>query len=577
MMFKFDHQEWPFPSTIDQLPAYIRQLTFNTQYFSYNNEFPFDALDDTWQLGTKEFMYLGWMKDATLSVPHFLATRLAIAQQAEWHPWNTIVNRARALSHIAPFFHDISAFQRRFHIENSSRQKRIFDFFSKMQSDYSEVGEWVKTIFDDIWVFLKTLEYPETSQRKVWDPQKGAYNEQEMRDIAEKTRLAYLDIYEATKQYVELKHWRKPEWDKFCRLRTMIAATLNAVLVRRGCQLNQMKWSDVLPIQVPFNSRRHQGQSNTLQNDYTFSDMEHLKFRIFQGKAGTFRQNAERVPHIIDPALSQWILYYRQLFEYAFNRHLLNQGIYLRPHELSEIMWRCPVFFERQLFKTQFNNKATLFSVLGHQSNAFHLTSPCLSTNIRKYSKSLGLTSSRNPKLSLSNNRHRHTVGTRLARQGKDSVQISNVLGNTPLAARCYIDLDLEARSDIDEAMAGVKLFTQYSAVSVKDLKNQYNQEIVNEFDQKQGFILNQRHCGTCGVQLGKPLGCYGCANFRPHVDGNHHENLVKAQFKLKANQGIAAQETLRRIELCILWIRATIWACDEMRNSRQGLSNGII
>jgi hypothetical protein len=149
------------------------------------------------------------------------------------------------------------------------------------------------------------------------------------------------------------------------------------------------------------------------------------------------------------------------------------------------------------------------------------------------------------------------------------------VLGNTPQAASCYIELDLEARGDIDEAMAGVKLFTQYSTKSVAELKNEYSQSVVNEFDQEQGLILNRKNCHTCGAQLGKPLGCYGCANFRPHVDGDHRGNLVKAQSKLEVNRVGEARETIRRIELCVLWIRATIWACDEMKLVQQGLSYG--
>ncbi|MFV0486418.1 MAG: hypothetical protein ACK5NL_04415 [Vibrio fluvialis] len=570
MMNKISITEF-FPSTIAQLPNYVRQLGVNTQYFSYNNEFVFDALDDSWQLGTKEFMHLGWMRTAISSVPHYLAARLAIAQQAEWHPWGTIVNRARALSHIAPFFHDISAFRRCFYAENQSRQRCILDFFSKMQSDHSDVGEWINMVFDDTGAFLNTQEYPPTNQRKIWDPEKGAYNEEEVREIAEKTRLAYLDIYETTKKHIELHCWRKLEWHQFYRLGTMIAATLNAVLVRRGCQLNQMKWSDILPIQVPFRSHRD-SQTDIPRQDYTFSDVEHLKLRVFRGKAGKFRQDAERSPHIIDPTLSQWILHYRRLYQYALNRNLLNQGIKLRPHELNDIMWRSPVFSATQIFKMFFGSKDVLFSALGHQSNVFHLTSSHINNNIRKYSDTLNLTSSRNPNLCLSNNRHRHTVGTKLARQGKDNVQISHVLGNTPSAANGYIDLDLAARSDIDEAMVGVKLFTQYSTMSVEKLKSQYSQEVVNEFDQKQGLILNRKSCETCGAQLGKPLGCYGCANFRPHVDGDHRGNLTKALSKLNTNQGYAAQETLRRIELCVLWIRATIWACEEMKNAQRGL-----
>ncbi len=373
-----------------------------------------------------------------------------------------------------------------------------------MQGDYSELGEWIKTFFVYIWECLEDQDYPQCYQRKIWDPTKGAYNEQEELDIAEKTRLAYLRIYSDTKGYLELESFRKLEKDTLCRLGTMIAATLNAALVRRGCQLNQMKWSDLLPIQVSFDSHHHNLASEIPQQDCTFSDVEYLKTRIFRGKSGTFRQGVELVPHIIEPTISQWILHYRQLFRHCLNRSLLNQGIDLRSNEMDEVMWRCPVFSEQRLFKMNFGNKNTLFSSIGHQSDSFHLTSSWLGTNIRRYSKSLGLKSDRNSELCLSNNRHRHTVGTKLARQGKNKVQISKVLGNTPQAASCYIELDLEARGDIDEVMAGVKMFTQYSTKSVEELKNKYSQALVNEFDQEQGLILNRSWKLTASAQPGK-------------------------------------------------------------------------
>ncbi len=56
-MSEFNRQD--LPPAIAELPSYVCRLGINTLYLSYSNGRSFDALDDTWQVGTKEFIHLG--------------------------------------------------------------------------------------------------------------------------------------------------------------------------------------------------------------------------------------------------------------------------------------------------------------------------------------------------------------------------------------------------------------------------------------------------------------------------------------------------------------------------------------
>jgi hypothetical protein len=158
---------------------------------------------------------------------------------------------------------------------------------------------------------------------------------------------------------------------------------------------------------------------------------------------------------------------------------------------------------------------------------------------------------------------------------GMNKVQLSSITGVTPTAVAPYLDLKIDSRLKIDTAFAEKQIFKQFGRVSASELVKFEQIKVFNEFGDESGVLLKGSDCNTCESKLGRPIGCYGCDNFRPHLEGDHKAYLEKAERKLAINQEAGGSPlTNRKLERSILYIRATIQICQEYLNIQRGVGN---
>ena len=557
------------PATLDDLPAYFDSQGIVRLYTARNKAYKFNILDDTWQVGTKSYIYLDWMREANMPVQAFVALRTAMAMQASALGYSSCISRFSNLKKFSQAIHAPLAFQEIFNTLTGDMKKSVKYFFNSIQNDVTSKSKNERRYFEDIITFLGTQEIEVSKKgQNIFHPQKGAYSEQEENEINEKLRL---------KIDSTLRHFQAqtiPDSRHVHQLSTLIATVFLKTIFRRPTQLVQLKWCDVLPVGMSFSDHRQVSKNEIVEDEHLFSDIDQLHIRTFKGKDGEFRQQAERRSHLIEPDFSQLILRYRQYYQQCFINNLLQQTIVLDEAEINDLLFRCPLFPPQEIFSFNFETKEKLFKAIGYQSDALHKTSGVLKSNIRILSASLKLKSERIDNLAISNNRSRHTVLTNGSRANLSSAQLCAITGVTEQAVVPYLDLDMRSRVLIDDGLAQQKVFQQFSKISVANLQQQEGFKVLNEFDEEQGIINKKEDCTTCEAKLGVPLGCYGCNNFRPHVDADHRANLRKAERKLAFNQQSGHSMTLERISRAILYIRATIAICDDIKLSEKGLKH---
>ena len=237
-------------------------------------------------------------------------------------------------------------------------------------------------------------------------------------------------------------------------------------------------------------------------------------------------------------------------------------------------MFRIPVLPKMSLFKYKWNTKSELFATVGYNSTGFHLSSENIGQLISGLLNDSPLKSDRiNPKyLKLSNNRLRHHVLTKEAMSGKTEEQLAVITDVSPIAVRHYVELDHRARIDIDRKVASHDVYTKFSSQSVKTLLASANPKFINEFDQEIAILENETNCSTCKSKLGAPLGCYPCDNFYPLEDADHEVYYEKAKSKLAANRHGSDKAVVRRLEIIINYIEATIVLCNARKTVKRDL-----
>lgn len=559
-------------TTPTEWPAILKSCDVNHLFKAKNQAYQFDVLEENWQLSLKQFVRLEKITNSNKTAIDLLMFRLALARQATKLSPNTINMRSSALKNIRFSRNDPLVFQESFRKLSRGRQVNSYLFFKYIQKDDHPRFRFLKDAFTDALEFMNKIELPEGKSRgsNIFDPVKGMYSEAEELEINTKLRI---DINETLMQQ------RTEECVNGVmhnRLGSLIAVTLMKSIFRRPTQLRSLKWIDVLPVGMSFADHRKTDQKERPEIEHLFSDVDQLHIRTFRGKDGEFRYLAEPRTHRIEPDFSNIILQYRALFQRRLETHLIKQGINLSRKAITALMLRLPLFPSQSLFETKFETKAKLFQSVGYRSESFHLVDKFFIGKIRRLSKSLNLTSERTLKeLNLSNNRFRHTVLTNAAWSGMDKVALSSITGVTPVAVAPYLDLKFDSRLKIDTAFAEKQIFKQFGRVSVSELVKSEQIKVVNELGDESGVLLKGADCNTCESKLGRPIGCYGCDNFRPHLEGNHKAYLEKAERKLGINQDKGGSPlTIRKLERSILYIRATILICQEYWKIQRGIGN---
>jgi predicted transcriptional regulator len=553
--------------TTDEL---AQHYTGETAFKAKNSAYSFDLFSDLWEVDHNCFLKLDWMREAEYSPLGFVMVRWILAFRASSVSYCTLRKEMYAL--IKAYKESIESsleFQVFYHDRKDSTQVNDCKIFRALDKDKSSKNNDLRQFFSEIITFVKTQKYEANHLSNILDPTKGAYSEVEYASAKEKLRLVTEEVFNEVnaKKTINFKH--------VAGMGVVIAMQLMIAIMRRPTQLVQLKWSDVLPVGTSFGNHRDTKACGVPKHEHMFSDVDQLHIRIFRGKNGEFRKNVEIRSQRLDPDFSTLLLFYRVCYERVLKERLRSIGIELSPLDLKELMFRCPVFAHQEIFNYDFKNKENVFRSLTLFSKGFHKNNDNLNGNLAHLNKNLNIESDRIAKISLANNRVRHTVLTEGAITGFSEVQLAMITGVTQGAVRPYIDLTMEARLDIDNAFAEKKIFQQFATVGVAEIqKKQGFKKIIDEFDEELGVIKQPLNCNSCQAKLGAPIGCYGCGNFRPHPEANHRANLEKAERKLALNQDSGKKATLKKLLSSIVYIRATITVCNDLMLREKGLQH---
>jgi hypothetical protein len=175
----------------DDLPAFLEHNGIKQIFRAKNQAYQFDVLDDEWQLGVNDTIYLNWMRSGDFSVILVLMFRLAFARQAESSATATIKVRSRELKKIEFSLSDPQVFQASYHLTSNNTKHIIFSFFKKISSDDSPRYNFLQVFFAEVISFLTEMAAPDqgTKGQNILDPVKGMYSEAESLEINNKLRL----------------------------------------------------------------------------------------------------------------------------------------------------------------------------------------------------------------------------------------------------------------------------------------------------------------------------------------------------------------------------------------------------
>lgn len=558
-------------SNEDLLDKLGHSKKYNEQFTAKDRRYKFYLMEDFWLLGKSSKVDLTFFTELSLSSEIEVALRKGLALQAEVLAPNSIRIRRNAIKDISDGWSSPKSFQAAYHSLSNNMQRQIFSFLNTLNREQTAESIQTKKNLSKYINFINTVELEQVNLTKnIFDPEKGIYTDEEENLINEKLRLAVNDSLKCLSDVNNLNS-RDVHY-----LGCLIALILVKTIYRRPVQLAMLKWSDVLPIASSFKDHRFAKASSTPDVENLFSDVDQLHLRCFKAKSGYgFRQYAEIRSIRLEPELSMLLVKYKKVYQQCLSDQLGKNGLNLNQAEMLDIVYRCPLFPEWKLFKLDVSDKPTLFKTLSHSSDMFHKPSHALISMMGYISKNLQLTSSRVQTFNITNNRSRHTVLTRGAEQGLSKEALSKVTGVTTTTVKHYIGLDTSGRCVIDKNVAGKTIFKQFSQVSTEELKKNGGFRVLNEFDEELGIIQQTSSCQTCTVQLCKPLGCYGCDNFRPLLEADHQANLERIELKIQFNQGNAASQTLKKLKESAVYIKATIEICKEHMAINRGVTDG--
>jgi hypothetical protein len=407
--------------------------------------------------------------------------------------------------------------------------------------------------FNDFHTFTRTN--LDKEKKNNLDPESGSMTEFEFDSLAKliNTRLGSVDW---SKQR-NLAFYRSKA---FSQVRTIVANKLMLATVRRPIQLSVLKWCDLIPTGVSFKDR-----NISPLNELGTLGSSTLQLRVFHAKekGGSHqRTHPERYPIPLSEDLSEVLFQYKRLCLHGLQLLLEELDLVVGEQDLIHMMSNVPMFPDLELFRWRIHSLKLFESAFTEASSLFHAADHMLTMDLR------GIPSDRAPTCRASNNRIRHTVLTRGAQAGLPAVQLARVTGVTVPAARHYVDMDYESRRLIDANYVGNEFLKRAFSGSVT-LVPEGDEEILGHDFNEVGGAKFSRTCITCKSALGRPIGCYGCPNFRPILQANHRAELQIAMDKLSANRDFLLNpleaNSTRKLKVQVEWIKLTIEVCDEM------------
>ncbi|MGF1746983.1 hypothetical protein [Vibrio minamisatsumaniensis] len=533
---------------------YDGERIFNAKKDGYS----FDVFSDTWELGYKNYLYLAWINTLDVNTKISLDLRLTIAHAAKHYAYKSINGHVSTLKTIIKYL-NVYEF-RAWWLTLDTYKKTVRD---ALRAFCWRKGEYESISLTPLYEAIKNEALGRTGVIKgIFDDETGAYSSTEHNNLLEAIRIETLQALD--NQAI------KPR--PIIRIRNVIACQLMLAIVRRPTQLIQIKWCDFLPVGEEFRPHKESSRTWNPVTQHLFSDIEQLHLRTFKGKDDQFRGNVEPRSHRLSPDLSDLILRYYQSYRTELSQSLLQKNITLTDEEITELIKRLPLLPDQSLFSSTFQSKSELFCTVSDTSNAYHLTSGSLTNNITNlfYSR-LNVESDRisNKPLKLSNNRWRHTQLSLAVWMGLSPAQIAMITGVTIAAILPYLDLKTRERVMIDQAYAGNNIIQRFDRNSVKELKKDPDFSVKSPFEEEIGYQINPANCTSCQSKGGAPMACYPCGNFRPLETANHQQYLDKAEQKLALNSQSGHPATVNRLQMIIIYIRATISVCNERNTAK--------
>lgn len=528
--------------------------TFQSKAESYE----FDLFSDKWVLGYKKTLYLDWMH--TLDSNVFLDLRLAIAHAAKHYNYSSLYSFVCRLKTLCQYIEPATFEAWWLTLTDYKRNVRdaLFAFCQRSRAYRSPI---LTPLYD----LVKEENLGRNNGYKgILDETTGAYSEIERDNLLEALRIETLHALD--NEFATTT--------AFTRLRNVLACQLMAAIVRRPTQLVQLKWCDFLRVGQAFISHKDHNRDWQPLTQHHFSDVEQLHLRTFKGKEGGFRRNAESRSHRLEPNLSELLLEYYQAYEIHLCTCLSQCNITLSESDTKALMQRLPLFPDQSLFSAKFETKSSLFYSVSDTSEAFHLSSDSLRSNIAYlFDKKLDIKSDRitHKALAFKNNRWRHTQLTLASWMGLSPAQVAAITGVTVQSIQSYLDLKAPERVKIDQAFAGNSVIRRFDSVSSKELQQHPDFAVKSPFYGEMGHKLNPANCASCQSKGAAPMGCYPCDNFRPLETANHQPYLDKAERKLAINSQSGHPATVKRLQTIITYIRVTIALCEERNTLKVG------
>ena len=399
-----------------------------------------------------------------------------------------------------------------------------------------------------------TKKHLDKENRNSLDPAKGTLTDFEFDSFAKliNNNLSSIDWSRRN----DLSFYQSQAFRNVCGA---VANKLMLASVRRPIQLSILKWSDLIPSGASFKDL-----NISSLNEIGTLGAPTLQLRVFHAKekgGGNPRFHPERYPLHLSEELSLALVQYKRFCLRGVTLMLEASDLEVDQEELLHIANDAPLFPDISLFGWRVRSLEAFRSAFTSSSTLFHASDAQLTLRLK-------VPSDRMANCTVTNNRIRHTVLTRGAQQGLPAVQLARITGVTVPAVRHYIDMDYDSRRLIDANYVGNELLKRAFSGSIAMAPEGDEIILGHDFNEIGGTKI--RHsCTNCKAQLGRPLGCYGCPNFRPFLEADHRAELKFAQDKLNTNRAFLLNpleiNSIRRLETQIEWIRLTIAVCDEM------------
>ncbi|ACA88268.1 hypothetical protein Swoo_4012 [Shewanella woodyi ATCC 51908] len=404
--------------------------------------------------------------------------------------------------------------------------------------------------------------------RKMFDCNRGAHTPIELESVFEGMRLLTQKMH----QMLNIPQAFNRKYGHPHTLISGLALVIMMSVLRRPVQLRQIKMCDF----------RTKGDS--LNEHFSDSDIlidyDELKLQTFRAKCKYLkeRENLDEDLHLLNRSNSRLILKYISIL---FNEHLsalTAKGIELTKTEKKEIFSRFPLFPTYELIiASEINSKEQLFCALQIDNTLNHVSKDSLAKGINDVVDKVLAPLYHSDRVTspinriTGNNRIRHTILTKGARDGLDGITLSAITGVTPKAVAAYIDITAQERAMIDDIFGKNATLVNFGKIKVQNQLYPSKDIAFDEFGDKYGSFESNSRCMGCREKLPVPLCCYGCDNFTALSTGNHNHQLEKVIQKYDFNKRNGQSEVaLMRLEKAIKRIKATIDICTRYNRSME-------